>query len=53
MNTIEITYKQTKLKPEWHQVNIEKSDRLPNGRFANELTKEEKLQYLESLGYKF
>lgn len=40
------------LKPEWKINNIRKSDYLPNGRRARDLTSQEKLDYLKLLGYK-
>lgn len=41
------------LQPLWKHENDNKSDILPNGKKARTLTKEEKLQYLKSLGYGF
>lgn len=44
-------YKNT--KPMWSSQNISKSDILPNGKRAKDLTKKEKLEYLISIGYNF
>ncbi len=48
----EICWSLKNLQPLWHIENDKKSDYLPDGRRARNLTKEEKLDYLESLGYK-
>lgn len=41
------------LQPLWKEDNDKKSDLLPDGRRARYLTKQEKLDYLKSLGYNF
>lgn len=39
------------LRPEWSQLNISKQDKLPDGRLARNLSKEEKLEYIRQLGF--
>lgn len=39
------------LRPAWGRDNVAKTDRLPDGRLARDLTPQEKLDYLRSLGY--
>ncbi len=41
------------VQPLWSFDNSEKNDILPNGKFARNLSKNEKIEYLETLGYSF
>lgn len=46
-----ICFNYKNLQPLWHSDNMNKSDYLLNGRRASNLTPQEKLDYLKSLGY--
>ncbi len=46
-----ICFHHQNLRPMWSRDNIAKGDKLPDGRIARNLTPEQKLDYLASLGY--
>lgn len=46
----EICFHYTNLKPQWENENFSNIDKLSNGKIARNLTKEEKLEYLNSIG---
>ena len=48
-----VCFHYTNLKPMWYYLNRSKQDRLDDGRYAYQITKEEKLQYLKEKGYDF
>lgn len=40
------------LLPEWSDINLSISDKLPNGKKASHMTSSQKINFIESLGYK-
>ncbi len=53
INQLKAAFNYKNCRPMWTIDNFKKSDFLPNGKRAYLLSKDEKLDYLKSLGYNF